>query len=84
MTTERRLPTWFKVKMPSGPNYSKLHNLIKTQGLNTVCEEASCPNTGECWALKHATMMIIDALLLFVVRELDIVLSFYDGGKSRI
>ena len=59
MTTERRLPTWFKVKMPSGPNYSKLHNLIKTQGLNTVCEEARCPNMGECWERETATFMIL-------------------------
>lgn len=59
MTTQRRLPEWFKVKMPSGPNYSKLHNLIKTQGLNTVCEEARCPNIGECWENETATFMIL-------------------------
>ena len=59
MTTERRLPTWLKVKMPSGPNYSKLQNLIKTQGLHTVCEEARCPNIGECWEKETATFMIL-------------------------
>ena len=59
MTTERRLPTWLKVKMPSGSNYSKLQNLIKTQGLHTVCEEARCPNIGECWEKETATFMIL-------------------------
>ncbi|MEC7913504.1 MAG: lipoyl synthase [Chloroflexota bacterium] len=59
MTTERRLPTWLKVKMPSGQNYSKLQNLIKTQGLHTVCEEARCPNIGECWEKETATFMIL-------------------------
>ena len=59
MSTERRLPTWLKVKMPSGPNYSKLQNLIKTQGLHTVCEEARCPNIGECWEKETATFMIL-------------------------
>ena len=59
MTTERRLPTWLKVKMPGGPNYSKLQNLIKAQGLHTVCEEARCPNIGECWEKETATFMIL-------------------------
>ena len=59
MSTERRLPTWLKVKMPSGPNYSKLQTLIKTQGLHTVCEEARCPNIGECWEKETATFMIL-------------------------
>ena len=45
--------------MPSGPNYSKLQNLIKTQGLHTVCEEARCPNIGECWEKETATFMIL-------------------------
>jgi lipoic acid synthetase len=59
MSTERRLPAWLKVKMPSGQNYSNLQNLIKTQGLHTVCEEARCPNIGECWEKKTATFMIL-------------------------
>ncbi len=59
MSTERRLPTWLKVKMPSGQNYSNLQNLIKTQGLHTVCEEARCPNIGECWEKETATFMIL-------------------------
>ena len=57
MSTERRLPTWLKVKMPSGPNYSKLQTLIKTQGLHTVCEEARSPNIGECSEKQTATIM---------------------------
>ena len=59
MSTERRLPTWLKVKMPSGQNYSKLQNIIKTQGLHPVCEEARCPNIGECWEKETATFMIL-------------------------
>ncbi len=59
MSTERRLPAWLKVKMPSGQNYSNLQNLIKTQGLHTVCEEARCPNIGECWEKETATFMIL-------------------------
>ena len=59
MTTERRLPDWFKVKMPTGPNHTKLKNLIKTEGLHTVCEEARCPNIGECWEKETATFMIL-------------------------
>tara|TARA_B100000809_G_scaffold80474_1_gene78689 strand:- start:6097 stop:6939 length:843 start_codon:yes stop_codon:yes gene_type:complete len=45
--------------MPGGPNYSKLQNLIKAQGLHTVCEEARCPNIGECWEKETATFMIL-------------------------
>jgi lipoic acid synthetase len=45
--------------MPSGQNYSNLQNLIKTQGLHTVCEEARCPNIGECWEKETATFMIL-------------------------
>ena len=59
MTIDRRLPEWFKVKMPTGPNHSKLKNLIKAEGLHTVCEEAHCPNIGECWEKETATFMIL-------------------------
>ena len=59
MTTTRRLPVWLKVKMPGGPNYSKLKGLIRQEGLHTVCEEARCPNIGECWERQTATFMIL-------------------------
>ena len=59
MTTTRRLPVWLKVKMPGGPNYSNLKKLMRQEGLHTVCEEARCPNIGECWERETATFMIL-------------------------
>jgi len=52
-------PDWLKVKLPTGENYSSLKHLIKNQKLNTVCEEARCPNIAECWNNKRATFMIL-------------------------
>ncbi len=54
-----RLPPWFKVKAPGGPNYIQLRNLLRDGGLHTVCEEAHCPNIGECWERRSATFMIL-------------------------
>ena len=54
-----RLPPWFKVPMPGGPNYIELRNLLRTSELHTVCEEAHCPNIGECWENRSATFMIL-------------------------
>lgn len=54
-----RLPEWLKVKMPGSPRYLELKNLMKGQQLNTVCEEAHCPNIGECWDRGTATFMIL-------------------------
>ena len=45
--------------MPIGPNYIETRNLLKGLGLNTVCEEAKCPNIGDCWERKTATFMIL-------------------------
>ena len=55
----RRKPDWIRVKAPTSSAYRSTYNLMKKLKLNTVCEEASCPNIGECWAQKHATMMIM-------------------------
>ena len=55
----RRLPEWLKVKMPGGPNYLKMRNLLRDNSLHTVCEEAHCPNIGECWERRSATFMIL-------------------------
>ena len=57
--TPRRLPPWFKVKAPGGRNYVQLRNLLRDTELNTVCEEARCPNIGECWELRAATFMVL-------------------------
>ena len=59
MNTERRFPHWLKVKMPSGQNYNDLRNKMRKSSLHTVCEEARCPNIGECWERKTATFMIL-------------------------
>ena len=54
-----RRPEWLKAKIPGGENYARLKNLIDTQRLHTVCEEARCPNMGECWNAGTATFMIL-------------------------
>ena len=57
--SRRRLPEWLKVRMPGGPNYIELKNLLRGSELHTVCEEAHCPNIGECWESRTATFMIL-------------------------
>src|ERR687885_274921 len=54
-----RKPPWFKRPAPGGPRYRELRTLIDGQGLNTVCQEAACPNIGECWERGTATFMIL-------------------------
>jgi lipoyl synthase len=54
-----RKPDWLRVKAPGSPEYQATRRLMREQRLNTVCEEASCPNIGECWKQKHATVMIL-------------------------
>ena len=54
-----RKPFWIRVKAPTSPGYGETHRIIREHKLNTVCEEAGCPNIGECWARKHATVMIL-------------------------
>ncbi|MEC3911294.1 lipoyl synthase [Sphingobium sp. CR2-8] len=54
-----RKPDWIRVKAPTSPAYHETRKLMRDKGLNTVCEEAACPNIGECWTKKHATVMIL-------------------------
>ena len=54
-----RKPSWLKVKAPGGPNYARLRHLMRELDLHTVCEEARCPNVGECWEHGTATFMIL-------------------------
>jgi lipoyl synthase len=54
-----RKPPWFKVPAPGGQRYRELHQLIKEENLHTVCQEAACPNVGECWSRGTATFMIL-------------------------
>ena len=55
----RRKPPWIRVKAPNSPIYFETRKLMRELNLNTVCEEAACPNIGECWSQRHATMMIM-------------------------
>ena len=52
-------PEWLRVKFFNGPNYQELKRIMRTLGLNTVCESARCPNMGECWEHRTATFMIL-------------------------
>ncbi|MGB8601792.1 MAG: lipoyl synthase [Rhizomicrobium sp.] len=52
-------PAWIRVKAPGGAGYAETNAIVREGGLNTVCEEAGCPNIGECWNHNHATMMIL-------------------------
>ena len=54
-----RKPEWLKAKVPGGENYAKLRSIMNQQKLHTVCEEARCPNMGECWNSGTATFMIL-------------------------
>ncbi len=58
-TPQRRLPHWLKVRMPGGANYLEIRDLLRNSALHTVCEEARCPNIGECWDRRSATFMIL-------------------------
>ncbi len=55
----QRKPDWIRVRAPNHPTYAETRNLMRNAGLVTVCEEAACPNIGECWSQRHATMMIM-------------------------
>ena len=56
---ETRKPAWLKVRAPGGPNYLRLRRLMRDLALHSVCEEAHCPNIGECWEEATATFMIL-------------------------
>src|SRR5438270_8186322 len=57
-----RKPSWIRVQAPTSPEYQATRRLMRELKLNTVCEEAACPNIGECWKEKHATVMILGAV----------------------
>ena len=54
-----RKPDWIRVRAPGGGDYAQTLAIVRENKLHTVCEEAACPNLGECWSKKHATMMIM-------------------------
>ena len=55
----QRKPEWIRAKAPVSQEYKNTRDIVRKNGLHTVCEEASCPNIGECWTQKHATFMIM-------------------------
>ncbi len=55
----QRRPEWLKVRLPGGSNYRDLVNIMRTQALHTVCEEARCPNIGDCWERRTATFLVL-------------------------
>jgi len=55
-------PPWIRVKAPNSPEFQETRRLMRELQLNTVCEEAACPNIGECWKERHATVMILGAV----------------------
>ena len=57
-----RRPDWLRVKAPVSKAYNETRKLMRANNLVTVCEEAACPNIGECWSQKHATMMILGSV----------------------
>lgn len=57
--SRQRKPDWIRVKAPTSSGYAETRKLMRDLNLNTVCEEAACPNIGECWTKKHATVMIL-------------------------
>lgn len=52
-------PSWIRVRAPNSPQYEETRTIVRAHKLHTVCEEAACPNIGECWSKSHATMMIM-------------------------
>src|SRR5229473_1943872 len=58
----QRKPAWIRVKAPTSREYHETRLLIREHKLHTVCEEAACPNIGECWKQKHATVMILGSV----------------------
>ena len=52
-------PDWLRVRAPGSPGYLETRDIVRGHGLVTVCEEAACPNIGECWSVKHATFMVM-------------------------
>ncbi len=59
---KRAKPEWIRVKAPVSREYQNTRDLMRSLKLNTVCEEAACPNIGECWSKKHATVMILGSV----------------------
>src|SRR5277367_85808 len=73
-------PDWIRVRAPNTRGYAETKNIVKENGLVTVCEEAGCPNIGECWDKKHATFMIGLAHVVVTSVDRD---DLDDGGAEH-
>ncbi len=73
MSELREKAPWLKVKAPQSKNFFKIRDLMRLYKLNTVCEEAACPNIGECWSKGHATVMILGSICTRACRFCNIV-----------
>ncbi len=71
-TTPRRRPEWIRVTAPTGDNYNQLQQLMRSKALHTVCEEAGCPNMGDCWGSGTATFLILGDVCTRSCRFCDI------------
>jgi lipoic acid synthetase len=71
-TTPVRRPNWIRVRAPNGENYQDLQRLMRSKALHTVCEEAGCPNIGECWGSGTATFLILGDVCTRTCRFCDI------------
>ena len=78
MEEVRRLPHWLKVRAPGGPGYLRVRGLLRRAGLHTVCEEAACPNIGECFEAGTATFLILGDVCTRACRFCAIA-----GGRPR-
>jgi len=71
-TTLKRRPGWLKVRAPSGERYAVLQQLMRSKALHTVCEEAGCPNIGECWGSGTATFLMLGDVCTRTCRFCDV------------
>ena len=74
-----RLPPWLKTKIPMGENYSKLKDDLRGLGLSTVCEEARCPNIGECWCVYNTALSRITINFDFLILSQGRRVRYGDG-----
>ena len=72
----KKKPTWLKIELPHSENFKKVKEIIHENNLHTVCEEASCPNIGECFSKGTATFMI---MVIFVQGAVHFAMSLMEG-----
>lgn len=66
-------PAWFKVRLPQDERFQRMHGIVKTHQLHTVCESAACPNRGECWSAGTATFMILGNVCTRACKYCDVI-----------